>query len=1048
MSLDKSKYFCNLRTFSHYSIGESIVKLDELVMFAKENKYMSLAICDRMNMFGSYEFVSLCIKNKIKPILGCLLHVESIGYIPVFVKNIRAYESVSRAISYTYIKELERMSWDDFLTITDCIYLTGEYMSKEHVMKLKAIAKNDLYVEVQNNTHKHNMLQIASELALPIVYANNAFYVTKNDLEKYYIMNKVHNNQLYNQQELSNLKPINAINFNTPFPYEEGINNIEHIIKKCNFNFEKHELLLPKYCTNEEETIRDLCYKGLYNNVIFTTDEEEQLYKNRLEYELSVLISKGYLGYFLICADFIAYANREGIPIGPGRGSAAGSLVSYCLNITSVDPIKFQLIFERFLNPERASAPDIDLDVCPNHRERLRKYLIEKYGAYNIANIITFGKIHARGAVRDVFRVLGFSFYQSDEIVKLIPQDQVNPITLAEAIETVPKLKSIYNDNAKYRKAIDIAISLEGIVRNTSIHAAGTIICSEPIFKYCPLVRTDNELVTQMDMKSIDSLGCVKFDFLGLRTLTIINTTIKDVEINHGVKLDINKIPLDDHKVFEIIQSLYLEGVFQFENAGMRNVIKLLQPDNINDMIALNALWRPGPIARIPDYIARKNGTQSVEYAHPLLEPILKDTFGIFVYQEQVMAAATNLANYSLAEADLLRRAMGKKKHEEMVAHRSKFVENSAKNGVPNKIANEIFDQMQEFSGYGFNKSHSTPYSIIAYICAYLKANYPLEFFTACFNYEYNDSIKTLSFIHEARSMGIEILPPSINKSKDVFSIEGKAIRFGLVALKNIGKEISVELYRFAPYKNIGDFLHKNTDIINKKIWESLVYSGALDCIEDRVNLMASYEDVMAGNLLHRSKRNVSLMEQMDNEQKAFGFYFHSPSRNYAPFGRYCTIRKSYMLKSFYTLAEIIIVSVRRSKTSSYAFLKVADHTGILDLTVFGNVLQQSSNLLKVGELLMFECTNEMKNGVNQYTCKKVIRFDDYLNMFSILQVSANNNHHLATLKSIIANYTGGNKKVQVMSDIEDMIISTNTRICRGFLDDLIQSGINIHYLL
>lgn len=1051
-----NKPIANLRTFSHYSIGESIIKISDLINFAKENKYKYVALADRMNLFGAYEFVSEAIKAGIKPLLGCVIKVEKIGYVTIYIQNRIGYESFSKILSDCYIKDLDHILIEDLQKIQYCICLAGKEMNVNNIEHsfniLNKIFPNSLYVELQNKNLE--LYQIAHKMNLPLVYAKDAYYLQEDDLEKFYVFQMSHQKLRYDQDAFNSMEPDNQLNFKNFLPEDdEGLINIEHIAKKCNFNFRKSSLLLPKYSNDENEIVNQLVYKGLEQKVKFINDEQKQRYLQRLEYELNVLKSKNYIGYFLITADFIRYAKDSNIPVGPGRGSAAGSLVSYCLDITDVDPIQFNLLFERFLNPERSAAPDIDIDFCPEGREKVKQYLIDKYGAYNIANIITFGKLHARGAVKDVFRVMKISYLQADAICKNIPQDQINPVALSQAVKNVPGVQKFYKD-PKYKKYIDIAISLEGIVRNQSVHAAGIVICNEPIFKYCPLIRSEAQLVTQFDMKSIDAIGCIKFDFLGLRTLTILAKTIELTKLHGKDIVDINKIPYDDVKTFEIINNLFLEGVFQFENSGIRDVISKTKIKSIHDLIALNALWRPGPIKNVGSYFARSDGKEKVIYLHERLKPILSNTYGIFVYQEQVMEAARQLADYSFAEADLLRRAMGKKIHKEMQAHRKKFVNNSVKKDISEDIANAIFDDMQEFSGYGFNKSHSTPYSIIAYQCAYLKAHYFIEFITTCLNFEHQDAVKTVSFMQEAKKMNIEILPPCINKSKYNFTIENGCIRYGLKALKNIGGPSGNMFEKNAPYKNIHEFVFKNTSVINQKNWDSLIGSGALDVLlpSDRKNFIqsdgkiVSYENGLEGSELHRQvqqNNQASTLQILKVELVYFGFYFHSPAKHLHKF-LHNTLNNDIkkldkMIENINLFGEIILVNKKIRNNRNYAFIKLLDHTEILDLTIFGDVLDDNTNKIKVGSLIYIKCI--VQKNTNRINVNKILLIEEYLKTIISINISNLKIKQIQDIKTIIEPYNQTTnpkgRQIKLILEEEDLIITDHVNINADLLIEL-----------
>lgn len=981
------KDFTNLRVFSCFSIFESTVRIEELIQLSRQMAFSSVALCDRMNLFAAVEFSNCAIKNGLKPIIGCLLKIDQFGFLPIFIKNEIGYKELSYVLSQYYIRKEQILFLEDLKELRNCICLSGGIDSifysdaeekKNKLLKLKEIFGKDFYIEIQNLPGKNLLLQFATELNIPIVITSPVLHLHKEEGEHLYILNKIKNNGIYDPTEAvvftdSHLRSRGELELIFR-GLEEGFENTIQISQKCSFCFKNNKPLMPTYCENEDTLLKTMAYEGLKNRL---GNEINQFYIDRLEKEISLLVIKKFCGYFLLTSDFVKYAKSQGIPVGPGRGSGAGSLVAYVLEITDIDPIKYNLIFERFLNPEREAIPDFDIDYCPEGRKKVIEYITEKYGTYNVVNIITFGKMQAKAVVRDVCRVFGIPFKQANILTSYIPHDQINPVTLEQALATIEPLRK-QSESPKFKKIFEIALKLEGIPRNLSKHAAGVIICDRPVFEVCPLFRDENgEITTQFDLKSSEQVGCVKFDFLGLKTLTIIKRTIDLIQKNYDKKITFNSIPTDDKKTFERICKMDMEGVFQFEKIGVREVIYKLQPNSIEDLIAINALYRPGPIKSIPSYIRRKNGQERVIYPHPKLIKILEPTYGIIVYQEQVMDIARVCGGYTLAEADLLRRAMGKKKHTEMIAHRSKFLKGCAANNIDPKVAHTLFNDMVEFSGYGFNKSHAAPYSLISYVCAYLKAHYPLEFISSALSLEMHEEAKLIRFIYNLKLLNIELLRPCINRSEYDFSIYNGKINYGISAIKNIGEKTALEVCKNAPYSSLEEFLAKNANI-NKKSWEALVLSGSLDIFEiPRKVLMENFSSFLKGeyqnNILSDQKSEYIVFEKYLGEQKSFGFFLFNPFEKVRDIlSRVNCISISELLngkqKKCYIAGELISFIMRRKIKnkkggSSFAFLEVGDESSLIDITVFENTLEQHIQDLKVGSLMIIEASIQREEG-------------------------------------------------------------------------------------
>ncbi|MBP9015613.1 MAG: DNA polymerase III subunit alpha, partial [Candidatus Atribacteria bacterium] len=659
----------------------------------------------------------------------------------------------------------------------------------------------------------------------------------------------------------------------------QALENTSLIAERCQVNLELGKVNLPHFPVppgfDAPGYLRSLCLEGLVKRY---GDPPPERARKQLEYELKVIEEMGYSTYFLIVWDFVNFARRKGIMVGPGRGSAAGSIVSYALGITSIDPLQYGLLFERFLNPERVSMPDIDIDFCFERRGEVIEYVAEKYGKTNVAQIITFGRMMARQAVRDVGRALGWSYGEVDKIAKLIPGGP--GVTLKKALESNSQLRDLAKQNKELQRLLEIASRIEGMCRHASVHAAGVVISNQPLTNYVPLQKmSEGEVVTQLEMDALQELGLLKMDFLGLRTLTVIEKALQIIKNTHHEEIDLDKIPLNDEETFSLLSRGETTGVFQLESGGMKELLKRLNPSNIEDLTAILALYRPGPLGSgmIEDFINRKHGKVKIEYPHPALEPILRETYGVIVYQEQVMRIAAELAGFTLGEADILRRAMGKKQPEVMKEQRTKFVEGALKRGCSKEKAEEIFDLIEYFAGYGFNKSHSAAYALISYQTAYLKAHYPTEYLAACLTSVANDNEKVAKFIGECKKLGIQVLLPDINESLANFTVVGKnKIRFGLSAIKNVGSSAVEEILtrrKEGKFSNIFDFVERvDSRVINKRVLESLVEAGAFDELHpNRAQLLASLEDI---SLLSRRKKSKKKQKSLFGEENNNGENF------------------------------------------------------------------------------------------------------------------------------------------------------------------------------
>ena len=886
----------------------------------------ALALTDHGVMYGAIEFYKKAKKAGIKPIIGCEIYVSEHSmhqkrsgiddkryHLILLAKNNTGYKNLIKIVSAAHLegfyykprvdKDFLRKHSEGLIALSAC--LGGELskaIASKNLEKAKKVAldheeifgKGNYYVELQQhpNIEDQNLvtpqlIKVARETGIPMVATQDSHYTHSEDAHAHDVLLAVQTgNKLDDTDRLSmrddNFSLLSVEEMNEKFSKlgegiaEEAFENTVKIAEACNLEIELEKVKLPvfplpeNYKTNEEY-LKKLAYDGLakrYGGNI--TDE----IKNRLEYELRVIQQTGFASYFLIVQDFVNWAKQNGIIVGPGRGSAAGSLVSYLLSITNIDPLKYNLLFERFLNPERISMPDIDLDFDDARRDEVLKYVTDKYGHDHVAQVITFGTMAARGSIRDAGRALGFSYDFCDKIAKMIP---LNPnqgkSSLKKAVETVDELKQAYNTNSDVKKLIDAAAKLEGVARHSSTHACAVVITPEPLTEYLPLQRGTNEedTITQYEMHAVEDLGLLKMDFLGLANLTIIHNTIEEIERNHGVKIDIDKIPLDDRKTFKLLQAAKSTGVFQLESDGMKRYLKELKPTEIEDIIAMVSLYRPGPMELIPRYIARKHGREEIKYLHPSLEPIFKNTYGVMVYQEQLMAAVRTLAGFTLGEADIIRKAVGKKIKKMLDEQEDKFKLGAERVGTPKTIADEFWRLVEPFSRYAFPRAHAACYATIGYQTAYLKANYPTEFMAAFMNSETGDVERVAFLIEECKDMDIEVLPPSINESYEGFAVVSSgskpelttalseveelhsrkpSIRFGLTAVKNVGENVVSAIIRgrqsMGPFKTAEDFISRiqNKDL-NKKSLESLIKCGALDIFGERNTLLNNLEQLL-----------------------------------------------------------------------------------------------------------------------------------------------------------------------------------------------------------
>jgi DNA polymerase-3 subunit alpha len=895
--------FTHLHCHTQYSLLDGAARIKTLITRAAEMEMKALAITDHGNLYGVPEFYTTAKKAGILPVIGSEFYLAPSGLYDrndrtryhqvLLAKNEEGYRNLIRLSSiaftdgYYYKPRIDRETLKKHasgLVATTCclqgevpqlILKRGEDAAREVFEWYLDLFGDDYYIEIQDHgiTDQKRvnavLLRWAKEYNVKIIATNDVHYVEKNDAAAQDVLLCLQtgkelndpNRMRFDNSEFylkSADEMQSALTDLEPDAREVSLTNTVEVAEKCSFELPMGKLLMPhypipaEYGGNMGAYLRHLVfegakkrYPGLPQNIV-----------DRLNYELDVIQKMGFEGYFLIVQDFTTAARKLNVSVGPGRGSAAGSCVAYCLGITNIDPLRYDLLFERFLNPERVSMPDIDIDFDDRGRGKVIDYVVQKYGRENVCQIITFGTMGARSVIRDVGRVLNIPLAETDRIAKMIPEGP--KVTLDTALQEVPEFRKLQQDpNPQIRKLIHYARVLEGSARHTGVHAAGVIIAPGKVSDYVPVAvakgktASEDVVTTQYDGKWVESFGLLKMDFLGLKTLTLINDTLQLIEENHGIKIDVDAIPLDDQKTFELFQRGETVSIFQFESSGMREWMRKLKPTHIDDLIAMNALYRPGPMEQIPHYIARKQGLEKVEYPHEMLKPILEPTFGIPVYQEQVMQMAQVMGGYTLGGADILRRAMGKKKKEEMDKQRAIFVKGAAAKGVSEAKANEVFDLMAAFAGYGFNKSHAAAYSVVAYQTAYLKAHYPAEFMAAAMTNEMGDTKKLSVVLEEARHMGIELLPPSINHSHAHFTVENGKVRFGLGAIKGVGlgaiEAIVSARKKKGPFKTIFGLTREiDLRVVNKKALECLVRVGAMDCLEGhRAQLAAAIDNAV-----------------------------------------------------------------------------------------------------------------------------------------------------------------------------------------------------------
>ncbi len=902
--------FVHLHLHTEYSLLDGAIRIEEVVKKAKEYGMPAIAITDHGNMFGAIEMYKECKKNDIKPIIGCEFYVAprsrwdkegridtEPNHLILLAMNNTGYKNLVRLCSIGYtegfyykpridMEVLEKYN-EGLICLSACLagglsrkIVNGDILGAREMLEkyISIFGKDRYFLELQDNKLREQVLvnqkliEFSKEYGVKLVATNDCHYLNKEDYDFHEVLLCIQTRKTLNDEDRFRFK-VNEFYFKSPEEMKEAfkavpeaIENTLKIAQMCNVELEFGHTILPEFKIDENMTHLEYFTKKCYDGIPSRYNESEyEKVKERLDYEISVIDKMGYIDYFLIVADFINYAKSQGIPVGPGRGSGAGSLAAYLIGITDIDPLKFNLIFERFLNPERVSMPDFDVDFCYERRQEVIDYVSEKYGKDHVAQIITFGTMAARAAIRDVARVLDIPYQKADSIAKLIPHNI--KIKIDEALEENPDLRKLYNEDLETRRIIDISKKIEGLARQASTHACGVVITKEPVVNYVPLYENEGQISTQYTMTTLEELGLLKMDFLGLRTLTVIDEAKKLIKKIEGIDVDFGTY--EDKAVYNMLTQGKTLGVFQMESPGFRKMMMKMEPDSIEDIIVMISLYRPGPMDQIPRYIRNKNNKEHIEYTHPALEEILKPTYGCMVYQEQVMQIFRQLAGYSLGRADIVRRAMGKKKIDVMNKEREIFIEGAKKNNIDEVSANKIFDEMAEFAKYAFNKSHAAAYAVVAYQTAYLKCHYPSEFLAAYMNSFIGNQNKIPVYINESKELGIEVLRPDINDSYAKFAVINGKIRFALNSIKNVGENAIEEIIRErknnGKYKNFIDFCQRvSGEAVNKKCIESLIKAGCFDEVEkdyNRYDLLSNFETIVDG-VNHTRKTNY--INQMD----------------------------------------------------------------------------------------------------------------------------------------------------------------------------------------
>jgi len=1090
--LVSDKNFNNIKIHTQYSICEGAIKIDELAEYCKLNKIKSIGLADSYNLCGALEFSEKLSKAGTQPIIGTQINLRAhniIGKITLYAKSEQGYKNLTKLSSLSYLKknEIEQPSCEvnDLISNNEgLILLTGSYKNffgnlfyankikdfKDTMVLLKSHFNDRIYIEIQRHNEnkeknfENHLLNISKLLKIPLIATQEVFYLNNNMYEahdalmcigeKNYIDDK--NRFKYSDQHyFKNDAEILKLYADIP----EALENNYNFHLRFNYKPKKSKPILPSIANEQsnspEDELSRLAKMGLENrinnfilkkNLNKTKDQIKNIYEDRLTHEINIINSMDYASYFLIVSDYIKWAKKNFIPVGPGRGSGAGSLVAYCLDITDLDPIEFDLIFERFLNPDRISMPDFDIDFCEEKRDQVFEYLKSKYKD-GVAHIITFGKLKARMVLRDVGRVLGLPYGHVDKICKMVPFDPSRPLTLQESIDREPRFKEEIRNNIKVKKLLDLSLKLEGLNRNMATHAAGVVIAGNKLAEQFPLyIDHSSNLIlpsTQYDMYSSENAGLVKFDLLGLKTLTVIDKTLKRLKLKNIV-LDISKINHNDEKVFTLLSTGETTGLFQLESAGMRDAIKQMKPNKLDDIIALVALYRPGPMSNIPVYNDCKNGIKEPDYIHPILKEILKPTYGIIIYQEQVMQIAQILAGFTAGEADILRRAMGKKKKAELDKQKERFVNGALKNGITKDVANFVFTKIEPFAQYGFNKSHAAAYALIAYQTAYLKTYHKEDFIAATMTTELTNTTKLREFVEELKRLNIEIIRPSINKCFAEFKAEEGKIYYGLGAIKSVGYEaisnIIKEREKNGKFKTFVDFIHRmDSKDVNKLQLEGLVKAGVFDEFnKDRNKIINSIPKIIQiiKNINDDKNNNQSnLFENQDNIKNDFEFLPSEPwkqkellTEEFKSLGFYLTDHPLNEYEEVFNQLKIVsynkfyendknegvvagtIMSIQEKKSAKgtpYGIVKFSDKKGEFELFLFAEILVANRDKLKESESFVLTLQKDKITGdeaKKRINVRKILRLDEVINKpYTKVTIELKNNFNIEEIRELLS---------------------------------------------
>lgn len=1076
--------FIHLHNHTHYSLLDGAATVETLLNAAKENKMPAVALTDHGVMFGAIEFYKKAKSKGIKPIIGCEAYILTKGsrftkskdrddgndllvsdgkskkkrdyhHLILLCKNITGYKNLIKLVTLGHTEgyyykpridfELLSRYHEGLVCLSACAggvvanpLINGEYdEAREIALLYKNLFGDDFYLEIQDHgipAEKivlRDMPRLASELSIKLVATNDCHYIKKEHAIAHNIMLLIPDASANDAPDVTNLRyGTDQIYFKTAeemcelfkaFP--DAIANTIEIADKCNLDLKLGENQMPKFpipadagVSTLEEYLEKLSWEGLKGRY----SEITPAIRSRMDHELAVIKRMGYAGYFLIVADFIRAARERGVLVGPGRGSAAGSIVAYATGITNVDPLKYDLLFERFLNPDRISMPDIDVDFSDWKRDVVIKYVRDKYGEDNVAQIITFGTLSSKAVLKDVARVLGIPLQIVESITKQIPTILGKVMPIQESLDTLPDLKQ-YKESTdpKIQQMFDVAKVLEGMNRNAGMHAAGVVIAPEPLVNFVPMYKTPStELMTQFTMKDLEQAGLLKMDFLGLRTLTVLENALDLIKKNHDVTIDLDTLPENDAKTFELFGKGQTVAVFQFESSGMQDWLRKLKPNSISDLTAMNALYRPGPMENIGDFIKRKHGQAKIEYLHPKMEPILKETYGVIVYQEQVMRIASEIGGFTLAKSDLMRRAMGKKDKKIMEELKSEFIDGAQRaSALSAKLAGEIFDLIEKFASYGFNKSHSVAYSVIAYQTAYLKAHYPQEYMAATLTSEINNTDKIVLFIDDCRKQNIPVLPPDVNESNKDFTVIKNGIRFGLAAIKNVGVNAVETIVKVRTEKgkftSLFDFCKKvDLHTVNKKTIEGLVLSGAFDSItKNRAQLFKSIEQMIGAaataqeheirgqdSLFGGDARSSSVMhlepqlpnlpmwtesEKLANEKAVLGFYVsgHPLLKYEREINAFASVHLGDVegMKNGEVKAGGIITSIKKKidkKGNTMAFITIEDFTGKAECVVFSSVYKKCEELISEESMVLVKGKGEVNGEVIKIIADEIMAMD------------------------------------------------------------------------